>query len=159
MLPAPGQGALAVETRIDDIPLLTAIGLLDDASSRASVLAERALLARLEAGCAAPVGALAEVVEGEDGPELSLRAVVGSIDGLISIRRSALLPLPGLALNDQLVSTPLAAADAAAALQLGRSLAERMLEDGAAELIPEPNATPASLPTSGTAAMAREGDS
>ena len=159
MLPAPGQGALAVETRIDDVPLLTVIGLLDDASTRASVLAERALLARLEAGCAAPVGALAEVVEGEDGPELSLRAVVGSIDGLISIRRSALLPLPGLALNDQLVSTPLAAADAAAALQLGRSLAERMLDDGAAELIPEPNATPVSLPTSGTAAMAREGDS
>jgi hypothetical protein len=62
-------------------------------------------------------------------------------------------------LVDQTVSSPLAAADAAAALQLGRSLAEQMLDDGAAELIPEPHVTPASLPTSGTAAMAREGDS
>lgn len=159
MLPAPGQGALAVEARIDDICLVTALALLDDAATRASVLAERALLARLEAGCAAPVGALAEVVEGEDGAELSLRAVVGSIDGLISIRRSATLRLPGLALTELLDSAPLAAADADAALHLGRSLAEQMLEDGAAELIPEPNAMPASLPTSGTAAMAREGDS
>lgn len=159
MLPAPGQGALGVETRVADAPLVAALGLVDDASTRASVLAERALLARLEAGCAAPVGALAEVVEGEDGPELSLRAVVGSIDGLISIRRSAMLRIPGLALTDQMVSLPLAAADATAALQLGTSLAERMLDDGAAELIPEPNAMPASLPTSGTAAMAREGDS
>jgi hydroxymethylbilane synthase len=159
MLPAPGQGALAVEARIDDVPLVAALAQLDDAATRASVLAERALLARLEAGCAAPVGALAEVVEGEDGAELSLRAVVGSIDGLISIRRSATLRLPGLALTELLDSAPLAAADADAALHLGRSLAEQMLEDGAAELIPEPNAMPASLPTSGTAAMAREGDS
>jgi hydroxymethylbilane synthase len=156
MLPAPGQGALAVEARIDDLPLTAALGLLDDAATRASVLAERSLLARLEAGCAAPVGALAEVVEGEDGPELSLRAVVASIDGLISIRRSATLPMPGLAITP-LGTSALAAADAAAAIQIGRSLAEQMLEDGAAELIPEPNETPASLPT-GTAAMAREGD-
>lgn len=156
MLPAPGQGALAVEARIDDLPLTAALGLLDDAATRASVLAERSLLARLEAGCAAPVGALAEVVEGEDGPELSLRAVVASIDGLISIRRSATQPMPGLALTP-LGTSALAAADVAAAIQIGRSLAEQMLEDGAAELIPEPNETPASLPT-GTAAMAREGD-
>jgi hydroxymethylbilane synthase len=159
MLPAPGQGALAVETRIEDAALQAALGLLDDASTRASVLAERALLARLEAGCAAPVGALAEVVEGEDGPELSLRAVVGSIDGLVTIRRSALVRLPGLVLTDQQVSLPLAAADAAIAEQLGRSLAEQMLDDGAADLIPEPTATQASMPTSGTAATAREGDS
>jgi hydroxymethylbilane synthase len=159
MLPAPGQGALAVESREDDVPLETALKLLDDPATRASVLAERALLARLEAGCAAPVGALAEVVEGEDGPELSLRAVVSSIDGLITIRRSATLRMPGLALADQQVSPPLGSADADAACQLGRSLAEQMLEDGAAELIPEPNDMPAAMPTSSTAALAREGDS
>jgi len=159
MLPAPGQGALGVETRLDDLPLVAALGLLDDPATRASVLAERALLARLEAGCAAPVGALAEVVEGEDGPELSLRAVVGSIDGRISVRRSATLRLPGLALFDQQVVPPLSAADAAAATRLGRSLAEQMLDEGAAELIPEPKSMPAPLPASGTAAMAREGDS
>ena len=161
MLPAPGQGALAVESRVDDLPLLTALALLDDASTRAAVLAERALLARLEAGCAAPVGALAEVVEGEDGLELSLRAVVGSIDGLISIRRSATSKLPdraASAFTDHPVNLPLAADDVAVALQLGVSLAEQMLEDGAAELLPEPNAMPASQPTSSTAAMVREGD-
>lgn len=170
MLPAPGQGALAVETRIEADPLRAALALLDDPATRASVLAERALLARLEAGCAAPVGALAEVVEAAAGPELSLRAVVGSIDGLISIRRTATLPLPGFARADPVaglaqtrsdhpIVPALAVADAAAALQLGRSLAEQMLADGAAELIPAPQLMPASLPTSGTAARAREGDS
>ena len=67
MLPAPGQGALAVECRADvgDPSCAAALGALDDAPTRAAVTAERALLAALEAGCSAPVGALAEVVEGE----------------------------------------------------------------------------------------------
>jgi glutamyl-tRNA reductase len=166
MLPAPGQGALAVEARAEDLPLLTALGLLDDPATRASVLAERSLLARLEAGCSAPVGALAEVVEGEAGPELSLRAVVGSVDGAVSIRRSASTPLADIAHPTHptrpLVppdwtapSQALTPADAATAIALGRSLAEQMLEEGAAELIPVPNP----LATAGTAAMAREGDS
>ena len=63
MLPAPGQGALAVETRDDGFA--TEVGALDDARTRAAVTAERAVLATLEGGCAAPVGALAEVAEGE----------------------------------------------------------------------------------------------
>ena len=78
MLPAPGQGALAVECRADDADVVAALGELDDADTRACVTAERAVLAALEAGCSAPVGALAEVVEGEDGLELSLRAFVGA---------------------------------------------------------------------------------
>jgi hydroxymethylbilane synthase len=144
MLPAPGQGALAVEARSSDRPLIAALALLDDPSTRACVLAERALLARLEAGCAAPVGALAEIVKAADGPQLSLRAVVGSIDGLVSIRRSRITRWP---------------VDSVAAVQLGRALAEQMLADGAAELIPAPISMPATVPTSSTAAMAREGDS
>ena len=75
MLPAPGQGALAVECRADDDATAPSLAALDDPDTRACVTAERALLAALEAGCSAPVGALAEVVEGEDGLELSLRAV------------------------------------------------------------------------------------
>ncbi len=159
MLPAPGQGALAVEARFDDFPLVAALGLLDDAATRASVLAERSLLARLEAGCAAPVGALAEVTEGEEGPELFLRAVVGSVDGVITIRRSATvrldLPDPEPALTPD---------GEASAIALGQVLAEQMLADGAAELIPVPQPPPleAGLETAatpGTAAMAREGDS
>lgn len=57
MLPAPGQGALALECRTDDAQVLDAVAFLEDASSRACVDAERSLLAILEAGCTAPVGA------------------------------------------------------------------------------------------------------
>jgi len=101
MLPAAGQGALAIECRCpetdadrDLVTFLTAV--FDDESTRAAVTAERAVLAGLEAGCSAPVGVLAEVVSdlepisGSDGGEdeelrvvdrISLRAVVGIADG------------------------------------------------------------------------------
>ena len=81
MLPAPGQGALAVECRADDAATRALLAGLDDPATRAAVAAERAVLAALEAGCSAPVGAYAEVAEGDDGPELFLRAVVVSLDG------------------------------------------------------------------------------
>jgi hydroxymethylbilane synthase len=96
MLPAPAQGALAVECRADDRELGRALSLaLDDEFTRAAVIAERAVLATLEAGCSAPVAALADVVsdwepiagpngEEEDGravDRLSLRAVIGTTDG------------------------------------------------------------------------------
>jgi hydroxymethylbilane synthase len=115
VLPAPGQGALAVEVRAGDADAVAAVSAIDDADTRACVTAERALLATLGAGCTAPVGALAEVVEGGDGIELSLRAFVGSLDGAVELRRS-------------LVGAP---ADAA---QLGARLAGVLLDDGAAEL-------------------------
>ena len=88
MLPAPGQGALAVECRADD-DLATALAVLDDPASRAATDAERAVLATLEGGCSAPIGALAEIVEGEDGEELWLRATALSTDGEVSVRMSA----------------------------------------------------------------------
>ena len=59
VLPAPAQGALAVECRGDDAELAAALAALDDADTRTAVAAERALLGALEAGCTAPVGALA----------------------------------------------------------------------------------------------------
>ncbi len=89
MLPAPAQGALAVECRAQDIELGKALtAALDDAPTRAAVVAERAVLATLEAGCSAPVGALADVVsdlddDGKVVDRLSLRAVVGMIDGAL----------------------------------------------------------------------------
>jgi hydroxymethylbilane synthase len=117
MLPAPGQGALAIECRSDDSELTADIATaLDDRRTRAAVTAERAVLAELEAGCSAPVGALAEVVEGEEGEELWLRAVVLSADGHVDVRRSA--------------QGPVEQAD-----DVGRGLARRMLEEGVAELI------------------------
>jgi hydroxymethylbilane synthase len=88
MLPAPAQGALAVECRIDDVETAERLAVLDDEYSRAAVVAERALLATLEAGCSAPVAALAEVAEGDDGPEIYLRGGVFSPDGTNTIRLS-----------------------------------------------------------------------
>lgn len=82
VLPAPGQGALGIECRADDVAVLEALAPLDDPAVRAAVTAERQMLATLEAGCTAPVGALAEVVEGEDGPELWLRGALGQEGGV-----------------------------------------------------------------------------
>ena len=67
MLPAPAQGALAVECRLDDHELVELLGALDHAPTRAAVTAERALLATLEAGCSAPVAADGARAEGEAG--------------------------------------------------------------------------------------------
>jgi hydroxymethylbilane synthase len=116
MLSAPGQGALAVECREDRLDLVEALTPLDDPDTRACVSAERALLAALEAGCTAPVGVLCEVVEGEHGTELSLRAFAGSQDASIELRRSSVGPL----LEPE---------------RLGRELAAVLLQDGAADLI------------------------
>lgn len=76
MLPAVGQGALAVQMRAGD-PLAASIATVDHAMTRACVVAERQLLASLRAGCAAPVGALCRVVDSA----LELRAAVLSADG------------------------------------------------------------------------------
>jgi hydroxymethylbilane synthase len=116
MLPAPGQGALAIECRADRPDLIEALSPLDDPDTRAAVSSERALLAALEAGCTAPVGALAEVVEGESGAEIFLRAFAGSPDGTVVLRRSRVGPL----------TEP---------ERLGRELAAILLEEGAADLI------------------------
>jgi len=139
MLPAPGQGALAVECRSGSEPLTAALRLVDDRTTRACVLAERALLARLEAGCAAPVGALAGISADR---RLTLTAFAGSPDGATCVRRVASTP-PG---DPRSAET--------AATTLGRALAEQMLDAGAAHLIPVPDPLPAA-----DAAVAREGDS
>ena len=97
MVPAPGQGALAVEVRaVDgaDRPLDSSLRTLDDPASRAAVTAERAVLAGLDAGCSAPVGALAVADEpGFAEPVLSLQAVVASVDGATIHRMSITAPL------------------------------------------------------------------
>jgi hydroxymethylbilane synthase len=117
MLPAPGQGALAVECRSADAELVALLATaLDDPHSRAAVACERVVLAELEAGCAAPVGALAEVAEGDDGEELWVRAVAMSPDGALAVRRSA-------------------TGSAADPIALGRALAAEMIADGAHDLI------------------------
>jgi hydroxymethylbilane synthase len=113
MLPAPAQGVLAVECRADDPDLIDALAPLDHQPTRAAVDAERALLARLEAGCSAPVAGLAEVTE--DG-EIYLRGAVLSPDGRVAFRLSR-------------TGTP---ADAST---VGRLLAEDLLDAGAEEIL------------------------
>ncbi|NUS49576.1 MAG: hydroxymethylbilane synthase, partial [Nocardioidaceae bacterium] len=116
---APGQGARAVECRADAQGLVADVrAALDDEHTRTAVAAERAVLATLEAGCAAPVGALGEVAEGDHGEELWLRAVALSPDGAVAIRRSA-------------------SGSPADAEKLGRTLAEEMLGEGADTLVQE----------------------
>ena len=115
MLPAPAQGALAVECRADS-DLVELLAALDHAPSRAAVVAERAMLATLEAGCSAPVAAHAEFAEGEQGDEIYLRGAVISPDGVRAIRLSR-------------TGTP---ADAA---EIGKALAADLLDAGADTLM------------------------
>jgi hydroxymethylbilane synthase len=122
MLPAPGQGALAVETRDGD-DLERELAVLDDARSRAAVTAERAVLATLEGGCSAPIGVLAEVAEGDDGEELWVRAAALSPDGTLAVRMSA-------------------TGDPADAAGVGERLAGLMLDEGAGQLTDAPHLQP-----------------
>jgi hydroxymethylbilane synthase len=115
MLPAPAQGALAVEcrtARLDTAWYGSAVAALDCADSRAAAVAERSMLATLEAGCIAPVGAIATVRDGQ----LNLRGAVIAADGTGSVTGE----LSG------------SAVDAAA---VGRDLALDLLSRGAAELL------------------------
>ena len=84
MLPAPGQGALAVECRADREDLASLLACVDDPVSRATTTAERSLLAALQAGCLAPVGAYAAGTE-----VVRLDGVVVSADGGMALRGSA----------------------------------------------------------------------
>ncbi|QOT16384.1 MULTISPECIES: hydroxymethylbilane synthase [Paenarthrobacter] len=125
MLPAPGQGALAIECRTSDAPqrgqagggegvLAQALSALNDDDTRLAVTAERAVLARLEAGCAAPVGAYAF----RKGSMLHLEAVVCAVDGTRTVREKKA--------TDGLTEV--------GATLLGIEVAEQLLAAGAAEI-------------------------
>ena len=112
MLPAVGQGALGIESRADDEAAKNMVVSLADADTRACVAAERALLAELEGGCQAPLGAWAHI----EGGFLSLDACVISPDGREFIRLSR---FGGMA----------------AAETIGRKLAEEMRAAGADKIL------------------------
>lgn len=123
VLPAPGQGALAIECPAADAGLVAALAALDDPLTRVAVTAERALLAALEAGCSAPVGALADIqADGREATEMRLRGVVGTTDGSALVQLSTTGPVP-VSHGD--------------AIALGRELASEMLAKGAAGLMGE----------------------
>jgi hydroxymethylbilane synthase len=128
MLPAPGQGALAVECREDDAELAALLQAVTDEASVAAVTAERSLLEALEAGCSAPIGAFAVPAAGGSGgaqgfvppgnrpAQLRMQAAVMSPDGSRTLRAHGGAP-------------------AADAWQLGRDLAAELLRSGASDLI------------------------
>lgn len=116
MLPQVGQGALAVECRSDDLPILELLAAVDDATVRLAATAERAFLAALGGGCALPVAGYAHL-DGSGG--LAVEGLVATSDGLCVVRRA--------------VSGP-----AWAAADLGRQVAALVLADGGRELIEEP---------------------
>jgi hydroxymethylbilane synthase len=121
MLPAPGQGALALECRADRPDLVELLATLDDPLTRAAVTAERTVLAVLEAGCSAPVGAYAAVQRDTKATEtqsLHLTAAVVAYDGGRQVRLSV-------------------SGHPSEAEQLGRELANRLLAQGADQLMGE----------------------
>ena len=155
MVPAPGQGALAMEIRAEDESFLgralldpeapvgrlhAALELVDDRDTHVAVTAERALLRRLEAGCAAPIGAVARVGDGEAGaPRIEMTAMVAALDGSRVLRRTSsvqLDPVPAdvvgdpAAADEWLEDTLFVAAEA-----LGVHVAEQFVAEGA-DLLP-----------------------
>ncbi|MGH2706907.1 MAG: hydroxymethylbilane synthase [Actinomycetota bacterium] len=112
MIPAPGQGALAVQARLEDEELLQLVAGLDDFATRAAVTAERAVLRETGGGCMLPVAAYAEV----DAGALSIQAAVTSSDGARQVR-------------------VLEVGEALEPLEVAARAAERLLQMGALELL------------------------
>jgi hydroxymethylbilane synthase len=113
-LPAAGQGAIAIQSRVSDRDADEFLSKLDDMETRTAIIAERALLSALQGGCQVPIGAWARVERGE----LVMEAVVCSVDGAQYVRERATAPV------DQ-------------AAQLGEHLAHVLAEGGARTILEE----------------------
>jgi hydroxymethylbilane synthase len=111
-VPAPGQGIVAVEIRVDDEATLAMLAPISDAITTAALTAERAVISTLGGGCQLPIGAFAEPRNGQ----LHLRAIVASLDGSRLLRYESVEPV-------------------AAAHALGVAVAEGLLADGARALL------------------------
>jgi len=111
-LPAAGQGAVGIECRAGDTPVLDLIGVLDDAPTHLCVRAERAMNAALQGGCQVPIGAHATIT----GERLQLEGLVGSVDGTVLLRDAR----EGSVVDPEAV---------------GRDLADALLARGAGELL------------------------
>lgn len=113
-MPAVGQGAIAVETRLKDTEAADLLAKLDDAETRTAIIAERAMLGALHGGCQVPIGAWASIERGE----LVLEACVCSVDGVQYVKQRATAP------PDQ-------------AAQLGEHMARLLMEAGAQSILEE----------------------
>jgi hydroxymethylbilane synthase len=112
-VPAPGQGAIAVQIRVKDEAVRARVLAINDAETHAALLAERAVVTALGGGCQMPIGALAQPLNADT---LDLRAIVISSDGTRVLRAQA--------------TGPLLEADT-----LGRSAGENLLRQGAADIL------------------------
>ncbi len=128
VLPAPGQGALGIQTRDEDSPVRHLAARLEDRSARLAVTAERALLQRLEGGCLVPVGAHAELRSGR----LTLDGMVASLDGTRVLREADAVELSALDSGGQGGDAALEAARA-----LGEKLGETLIARGADRILAE----------------------
>ncbi len=118
-IPAPGQGAVALESRQDDEDIDRILERIDDNVARAETEAERALLAALQGGCQVPIGALARA----EGRDLVLQAFVAKLDGSHIVRSERRGPF-----------------DAPA--DLGRALADDLIAQGADAILDELRGAP-----------------
>lgn len=119
--PAPGQGALALEVRTEDLhraPIAEALRAMEHVETRVAATAERELLAALEAGCAAPIGAIAHL----RGDSVHLGATVYRVDGTEQLDALKIAPLDAAVPPEQ------------TARALGRAAAQDLLDRGAAAL-------------------------
>jgi len=115
-LPAVGQGAIAIESRVRDQEAAEILGKLDDEETRTVIIAERALLAALQGGCQVPLGAWARMERGE----LVMEAAVCSVDGQRYVRQ-------------KVTGQP------AQAAELGQQMAQLLVENGARDILEEVN--------------------
>jgi hydroxymethylbilane synthase len=113
-LPAVGQGAIAIESRVKDQEAADILGKLDDEETRTVIIAERALLASLQGGCQVPLGAWARLERGE----LVMEAMVCSVDGERYVRQKTSGP-------------------PAQAAELGQKMAQLLVEGGARDILEE----------------------
>lgn len=131
ILPAVGQGAVAVEIREHDDPTRRLLELINDPECRLEISAERAFLAELEGGCQVPVACLARVIDGK----VMIEGLVASLDGSQVYRGSSALDLTSPDERMQPCTAWQGAADQAA--EAGQRLAGRLLEAGAGQILQE----------------------
>jgi hydroxymethylbilane synthase len=115
-LPAVGQGAIAIESRVKDLEATEILGKLDDEETRTVIIAERSLLAALQGGCQLPVGAWARMERGE----LVMEAMVCSVDGVQYVRQKSMAP-------------------PSEAVDLGQKMAQLLIDGGARTILDEVN--------------------
>jgi hydroxymethylbilane synthase len=131
-IPAVGQGALGLETRIDDRALLELLAPLDHRETRVAIEAERAFLARMQGGCQLPLACHARLTH--ENSRLRIDALVGSPDGATLITSG----------SDRYLEDHSPEAVMHLAYQVGREVAEHMLQKGAGDLLEQARAVAAS---------------